>query len=568
MPAISESKYLVQAGWGDVPHLDEKTKAELLASTLPHERDARSLGKPALGQGAIYPIEESEIVCDPFVIPPYFRRAYGLDVGWNKTAAIWGAHDLTTDVVYLYTEHYRGQAEPSVHAAAIRARGDWIPGVIDPASRGRQQADGEQLIAQYREQGLVLTPADHAVDAGLWAVYERLSTGRLKVFRTCLNWLAEYRLYRRDEKGKIVKQFDHLMDACVVGDTMVETDRGPRRISDLVGREGRVVSRCGAMASFIGARLTIADAEIVRVRFADGREVFCTPDHPFLTPDGWVQARDMAGRLCYDAVSQRIHVARLCGSRSYRQPFKSLRGFATTCAESISSAVASACIAWFGKGQTAVRSLRAFMCTITMRIGRTISPIICACSPAVATSPTTRKAMGVAFRIKPFERRGHGTAARRAASGTVSTTAPMATRFMSRQRSSASTVESGSPRSAPAPIASAPTPARRGRAWRLALTMKNVIAWFAAAVLWRIATLASRHARANVGPRCLSVTAAGRRDVYCLTVPGTSAFAIEGGLVVHNTRYLILSGLSLAVTQPVKNNRLGSAGGGDGKVGY
>ena len=28
-----------------------------------------------------------------------------------------------------------------------------------------------------------------------------MSTGRLKVFRTLQSWLAEYRLYRRDEKG-------------------------------------------------------------------------------------------------------------------------------------------------------------------------------------------------------------------------------------------------------------------------------------------------------------------------------------------------------------------------------
>ena len=42
---------------------------------------------------------------------------------------------------------------------------------------------------------------------------QRLSTGRLKVFRTLQSWLAEYRLYRRDEKGAVVKKDDHLMDA-------------------------------------------------------------------------------------------------------------------------------------------------------------------------------------------------------------------------------------------------------------------------------------------------------------------------------------------------------------------
>ena len=40
-----------------------------------------------------------------------------------------------------------------------------------------------------------------------------MSQGRLKIFRTLQAWLAEYRLYRRDEHGDIVKENDHLMDA-------------------------------------------------------------------------------------------------------------------------------------------------------------------------------------------------------------------------------------------------------------------------------------------------------------------------------------------------------------------
>lgn len=213
MPAVSSSRYLVQASWDDVPHLDEKTKQELMDSTPPHLRDARAKGLPSLGAGAVYPVQESEIVCQPFAVPPIWPRVFALDVGWKRTAAIWGAHDRSTDTVYLYTEHYRGQAEPSVHAAAIRARGEWIPGVVDPAARGRSQSDGSQLLQMYHDLGLDLMKASNAVEAGLSLVYERLSTGRMRVFSTCQNWLAEYRLYRRDEAGRIVKEFDHLMDA-------------------------------------------------------------------------------------------------------------------------------------------------------------------------------------------------------------------------------------------------------------------------------------------------------------------------------------------------------------------
>lgn len=212
MPEITPSKYLVMAGWNDVPHLDQKDIEELSSSMRPHERDARSKGIPSLGSGAIYPIPESDLVCEPFQVPAHWAMCYAMDVGWKRTAAIWGAWDRESDIVYLWSEHYRGEAEPSVHATAIRSRAPWISGVIDPAARGRGQKDGDQLLQMYLDLGLELTPANNSVEAGIFQVLERMSTGRLKIFSTLQNTLAEFRLYRRDEKGKIVKENDHLMD--------------------------------------------------------------------------------------------------------------------------------------------------------------------------------------------------------------------------------------------------------------------------------------------------------------------------------------------------------------------
>lgn len=210
------SRICIQATWEDAPHLTAEQKERLYASIPAYQRDARTKGIPQLGSGAIYPIPESEIIIDPFdlkMIPKFWPRCYALDVGWNRTAAIWGAWDQEADIVYLYSEYYRGQAEPAVHAQAIRARGSWIPGVIDPAARGRSQDDGKALAEQYIDLGLSLAFADNTVEAGIYEVWSRLSSGRLKVFSTLQNWRAEYRLYRRDEKGKIVKSNDHLMDA-------------------------------------------------------------------------------------------------------------------------------------------------------------------------------------------------------------------------------------------------------------------------------------------------------------------------------------------------------------------
>jgi hypothetical protein len=207
------SKKVVSCTWDEVPHLTKKQKADLWGSVPPYQREARSKGVPTLGIGAIYPVPESDIVVDDFPIPSHFPRGFGMDVGWKRTAGIWGAHDREANVVYLTSEHYRGQAEPSVHAEGFKARGLWIPGVIDPAARGRSQVDGQRLLEIYKDLGLNLECADNSREAGIQQVWERLSSGRLKVFRSLKNWLAEYRIYRRDEHGAVVKDDDHLMDA-------------------------------------------------------------------------------------------------------------------------------------------------------------------------------------------------------------------------------------------------------------------------------------------------------------------------------------------------------------------
>ena len=169
-------------------------------------------GTPTLGSGKIYDVPEDDFLVDDFPIPDHWYRAFGLDVGWNRTACIWVAEDRDADIAYFYSEHYAGDAIPAVHAEAIKARGD-VPGVIDPAARGRSQIDGEQLIELYTRAGLDLDIADNSVEAGIYEVRQRLVAGKLKVFRSLVNWIAEYRLYRRDEKGKVVKKKDHAMDA-------------------------------------------------------------------------------------------------------------------------------------------------------------------------------------------------------------------------------------------------------------------------------------------------------------------------------------------------------------------
>lgn len=81
-------------------------------------------GVPQLGSG-IDPILESNIIVEDFAIPKHWLHCYAMDVGWNRTAAIWAATDPTTKITYLYSEYYQGNAEPIIHVEGIKSRGAW-----------------------------------------------------------------------------------------------------------------------------------------------------------------------------------------------------------------------------------------------------------------------------------------------------------------------------------------------------------------------------------------------------------------------------------------------------------
>lgn len=211
---------LTMAGWDHVPHLDATTKAELLATTPPFQRDARTKGIPQLGSGAVWAFPESELMVSDFAIPDHWNKCYGFDAGGGAkpTAAAWlAAEPSPGGRVIVYNVYKRESPEPAVHVAAIKARGEGIPGAGDAAALIVTQHDAEQLINVYKRSGLDLVLADKSMETGVVAVWELFSAGRLKVFASCTAWFEEWRMYQRDEKGRIKKVRDHLMDATRYG---------------------------------------------------------------------------------------------------------------------------------------------------------------------------------------------------------------------------------------------------------------------------------------------------------------------------------------------------------------
>ncbi len=215
-----------------VPYLySEEVAKEILEDYPEHERAARGHGVPKLGSGLIWPIDEDKITCPPFKAPAHFRRLIGLDFGTaHPFAAVAILFDVESDIIYVARTYKEADALVSTHCAAVRPWGNWIPVAWPHDGHERREVTQKddnnetgmgfkELSEMYREHGLNML-SNHAthksggfqVEPTITEIYERMKTGRFKVFNTEHQWLAEFHSYHRSD-GMIVKLNDDLMSA-------------------------------------------------------------------------------------------------------------------------------------------------------------------------------------------------------------------------------------------------------------------------------------------------------------------------------------------------------------------
>ena len=226
MNDIKPGQRLISATWEDAPHLTEAVKTQLLAVYGEHEREMRSKGIPLFGSGPVFPVPDSDLVCEPFEIPEFWPALSAVDFGWDHpTAGVWLRWDRDSDTVYIVDEYRQSKETIAFHATAWLSR-ESCPVVWPHDGMKHEGGSGVTLADQYRMHGVNMLathftnpPApgergmgNYKIEPGINALLERMQTGRFKVFRTCGMWFEEYRMYHRDD-GKIVALKDDLMSA-------------------------------------------------------------------------------------------------------------------------------------------------------------------------------------------------------------------------------------------------------------------------------------------------------------------------------------------------------------------
>jgi len=208
----------------DVPvtgHLTPAAKQRMIDGYLPHEREARARGVPALGSGRIFTTAEAAIVEPPLeFVPPHWHKLWGLDFGiGHPFAAVLILWDKDNDVIHVHHTIRMADALIISHAAAMKKTAASVPVAWPRDGSERDRNTGEPLASQYKKHELRMvhehaTWEDGSVStwAGIKEWDEREKTGRLRVAAHLTEWFEERRFYHMKD-GNIVKIKDDLMSA-------------------------------------------------------------------------------------------------------------------------------------------------------------------------------------------------------------------------------------------------------------------------------------------------------------------------------------------------------------------
>lgn len=256
-------------------------------------------------------------VIDPFEIPKEWPIYRSFDFGYAKPfSCAWWTIDYDGRL-YRILEMYGCTKDPNegvkwvpekifkeIHTVETEHRwlkGKQIFGVADPsiwdASRGESVNDTATKYGVYFDKG------DNERIPGWMQMHYRLAFDEegypmMYVFNNCKAFIRTVPLLQySDTKPEDLETDgeDHVADECLVGDTMVWTDKGKIPIRELVGTSGMVYSDDGELHNYSDCRMTKKQADVFVVELEDGTKIKTTANHPFMLNSGeYVRLSDLS----------------------------------------------------------------------------------------------------------------------------------------------------------------------------------------------------------------------------------------------------------------------------------
>lgn len=140
----------------------------------------------------------------PFDLPRHWPRWVGVDPGAVHQAVVWLAHDIDSDVFYVYRESLQGGKSTAEHAGEARRLAERNGEQVVLYLVGNKSEVQQRLDWQAAGVANVAPPPVWDVESGIDSIIRLFKEHRLFVFDTCAGLLDELGSYRRelDEAGE------------------------------------------------------------------------------------------------------------------------------------------------------------------------------------------------------------------------------------------------------------------------------------------------------------------------------------------------------------------------------
>jgi len=387
----------------------------------------------------------------------------------------------------------------------------------------------------------------------------------LYFFATARHHIRTFPLLQYDEKKTEdvdTRQDDHLYD-CLVGDTLVQTDKGTIPIQKLVGTTGKVQTINGDYTEFYDCRLVRKASDLVRITFEDDSSYECTFNHEFLTTNGMVKAGNLLtlpDRYCIVSHPMTIQggIEWLKSKLSQKQ-LKSLKVKCTGSAVSTFKGMVSAYIGLFTNTITG-KSLQGTMCTTLTRTNPTIDALtLNSLKIANICHYIKKDTIGVCQK-NALIKQPNGTVAQKDQNGIQSIMRAQKKPYTQKLHENALSVTKHMKRitqSWKIPFVQINVNQHTGGNQGLTMLKENVS--YVPRHLQSTCTTQEKHVVAHAALNSVLkvkkvLVLQKEADVYCLTANGTHSFALGNGVVVANScRYLLTRKLSKMKRRRVRN---------------
>ena len=269
----------------------------------------------------------------------YSRKFLSMDWGYSSPSCILWWEVTPMGRVFIYREFYPTRLSPKELAQAIydlspeseKFEALWSP----PELWGKEvelEGGGSpiqvlmQSVFDAHPRKITMTKANNARIPGWQKCREYLKKAPdglpwLQVSPSCKNFIRTVPAQVHDEKK--VEDLDTTGEdhACLIGCTKVLTKEGEKDIKSLVGTTGEIWTQQG-WKRYFNCHQTMTNTVVVKIQMKNGLSVIATPDHLVLTNQGWKEIRDLTSSDLIQVTSWTRQL--------FLQRFKNLMGYGIT----------------------------------------------------------------------------------------------------------------------------------------------------------------------------------------------------------------------------------------------